>query len=163
MNLDRGQPGDLERVADRPRVVGPRARIQQQPVRVVARLVELLDELALVVALEEPGLQLQLARELLDAELEPGQRHVPVVLGGPAAEHVEVHAMEDRDPVPHPVDNSSKAAASSSSATRQPVRSCPGSSTRTKPTRPPRRFLSRPTAALTAARSTAGSSAVGSP
>ena len=49
VDLDRRQPGDLDRVAQRPRVVRPGARVQQQAVGVVARLVQLLDVLALVV------------------------------------------------------------------------------------------------------------------
>ena len=57
VHLHRRQPGDLDGVAQRPRVVRPGARVEQQPVGVVGRLVDLLDVVALVVGLEEPGLQ----------------------------------------------------------------------------------------------------------
>ena len=77
VHLDRRQAGDLDRVAQRPRVVRPRARVEQQPVGVVARLVQLLDVLALVVGLEEARLEPELARELLDALLEPRERQPP--------------------------------------------------------------------------------------
>ena len=64
--------------------------------------------------------------------------------------------MHDRHAVlPHRA-SSSIAALRSPSLTRQPVRVRPGASTSTKPTRPPRRFLSRCTAAATAARSIGG-------
>ena len=70
MDLDGRQRGQLDRVAQRPRVVRPRAGVEQQAVRVVIDLVELLDVLALVVGLEEDRLQLQLVREPLDPVLE---------------------------------------------------------------------------------------------
>ena len=63
--------------------------------------------------------------------------------------------MHDRHAVLHRV-SSSIAARRSPSATRQPVRVRPGASTSTKPTRPPRRFLSRWTATATASRSIGG-------
>ena len=70
VHLDRRQPGDLERVADRPRVVRPGAGVEQQPVGVVGAPVQLLDELALVVGLEEARLEAELARELRRSALE---------------------------------------------------------------------------------------------
>ena len=60
VHLDRRQAGDLERVADRPRVVRPRARVQQDAVLRLAGLVQLLAELALAVRLEERRLEAQL-------------------------------------------------------------------------------------------------------
>ena len=55
-----GSAGDLERVADRPRVVRPRARVQQDRVGLPAQLVQALDERALVVGLKEARPQAQL-------------------------------------------------------------------------------------------------------
>src|SRR4051794_17312612 len=63
---------------------------------------QVLDELALVVGLEEPHLQVELAGELADAHLELVEGQAAVVLGGPAAEHVEVDAVHDLDAVFHP-------------------------------------------------------------
>ena len=85
MDLDRRQPGDLDGVADRPRVVRPGAGVEHQPVGVVGARVQLLDELALVVGLEEAGLEPELARELRDPALEQGERQAAVELGGRAA------------------------------------------------------------------------------
>src|SRR4051794_3063461 len=140
----------------------PRARIEHEGVGRVRGPVELFDELALVVALKEDHLEAQIVREVLDALLEPGQREIAVVLGGPAAQRVEVDPVHDRDAVSHPA-SSFNAARTASSSTAWPLRTSPGPPTRTKPTRPPRRFLSRPTALSTASRSTAASRRVGSP
>ena len=85
------------------------------------------------------------------------------MLGRPAVQPVEVDAVQDGDAVLHRPCNSATAARTSSSATGQPVRTSPGASTSTKPTRPPRRFLSRRVAAATSAGSMAGSSVVGRP
>src|SRR3954449_12564703 len=149
VHLDRGQPGDLQRVADRPRVVRPRPRVEHDPVGVVGRLVELLDELALVVALEEVAREVELAAELRDPLLELGEGEPAVVLGGPAVERPEVDAVQDGHAVLHRI-SPPNADRTSPSETGAPVRTSPGASTRTKPTRPPRRFLSRCTAASTA-------------
>src|SRR4051812_45918334 len=162
VDLDRRQPGDLERVTQRPRVVGPGAGVEHEPVGVIAGAVELLDELALEVGLEEPRLEAQRLGELRDLPLELGEREVAVDLGRPPLEHVEVHPVHHGHPVLHRA-SSSIAARRSPSATRHPVRVRPGSSTSTKPTRPPRRFLSRCTATATASRSTPTSSCVGRP
>ena len=70
VDLDGRQPGDLDRVAQRPRVVRPGAGVEQQPVGVVGGAVQLLDELALEVGLEEARLEPELVRELADLALE---------------------------------------------------------------------------------------------
>src|SRR3954471_13428379 len=141
VHLDRGQPGDLQRVADRPRVVRPRAGVEHDPVGVVGCLVELLDELALMVALKEVARKVQLAAELRDPLLELGEGQPAVVLGGPAVQRAEVDAVQDGHAVLHRVSPAS-AARTSPSETGTPVRTSPGASTSTNPTRPPRRFLS---------------------
>src|SRR4051812_45439344 len=81
MHLHRRQPRHLEGVPDRPRVVGPRARVEDQAVGALPRAVEPLHELALVVRLREARLHLEPAGELLDLHLELGQRDAAVVLG----------------------------------------------------------------------------------
>ena len=53
VDLDGRQGGDLERVADRPRVVRPRAGVHDDGVRHALEAVQVLDELALGVGLEE--------------------------------------------------------------------------------------------------------------
>ena len=53
VDLDRRQAGELERVADRVRVVRPGARVEHHPVGEPVEPVQVLDELALVVGLEE--------------------------------------------------------------------------------------------------------------
>ena len=54
MDLDRGQVGELDGVADRPCVVRPRARIEHDGVGEPIEAVQVLDERPLVVGLEEP-------------------------------------------------------------------------------------------------------------
>ena len=84
VHLDRGQPRHLDGVAQRPRVVGPGAGVEQEPVGVVGGAVQLVDVLALVVGLEEAHLEAELARVLRDLALELGQREVAVDLLGAA-------------------------------------------------------------------------------
>ena len=62
VDLDRRQPGDLERVADRPRVVGPGAGVEHGAVGDLGQAMQVLDELALVVGLKERDLEVELAR-----------------------------------------------------------------------------------------------------
>src|SRR4051794_27669325 len=161
VHLDGGQPRDLDRVAQRPRIVCPRARVEDQPVGEVGRLVQLLHELGLVVGLEEARLQPELAPEARDLVLELGVREPAVVLCRAPVERAQVDPVQDGDAALHR--NPASAARTSLSATGTPVRTSPSASTSTNPTRPPRRFLSRWTAASTASWSTSGSSAVGSP
>ena len=66
MDLDRGQAGQLQRVADRVRVVGPGARVEDDPVGEPLQAVQVLDELALVVGLKEPRLEPELGRAISD-------------------------------------------------------------------------------------------------
>ena len=70
MDLDARQPAELQRVADRPRVVRPGAGVEQDPVGVVGGAMELLDELTLVVGLKEGGLEPERVAVLGDAPLE---------------------------------------------------------------------------------------------
>ena len=53
VHLDRRQPGQLERVGDRAAVVGPGAGVDERRVGQLGRAVQVLDELALGVGLEE--------------------------------------------------------------------------------------------------------------
>ena len=73
MDLDGRQAGQLERVPDRVGVVRPRARVEDDPVGQVVEPVQMLDELALVVGEEEPGLQAEFGGRLGDLQLELGQ------------------------------------------------------------------------------------------
>ena len=162
VHLDRGQPGDLERVADRPRVVRPRARVEDQAVREVARLVELLARTRPRSRSGRTGSRARARGPAPDPLLEPQEGQAAVVLGGPAVELVEVDPVHHRDAVLHDRPNSATAARRSSGATAIAVRTSPGASTSAKPTRP-RRFLSRAVAATTSAGSIAGSRRVGRP
>ena len=99
VDLDGGQRGDLQRVADRPRVVRPRARVDDDAVGEALDAVQVLDELALVVGLKEPRLQIELAREGADLLLELIEGQRAVVRGRAPPEHVEVDAVQDVDAV----------------------------------------------------------------
>ena len=79
VHLDRRQRRDLERVADRPRVVGPGAGVQHEPVGDLGDLVQLLDELALEVRLQEADLEAQVVGPGRDLLLEAIERQVAVV------------------------------------------------------------------------------------
>src|SRR4051812_48656783 len=149
MHLDRGQAGDVERVADRVRVVGPRAGVQDEPVGQRRRAVEQLAELALVVRLRERQLESELAPEVVDPRLELRQREAAVQLRVAPLEHVEVHAVDHLDAVLHGECTSSTAASTSASPTTCPWDTSPGACTSTNGTSDPRRFLSRPTSSTT--------------
>src|SRR5437588_4781715 len=95
MDLDRRQSGQLEGVADRVGVVRPGARIEDQPIRQTLEPVQPLDELALVVGLEEPGLEAELAALLADPELELVEAQRAVVLRVTTTELVQMHAVHD--------------------------------------------------------------------
>src|SRR5829696_3437077 len=163
MDLHGRQPGDLQRVPQRPRVVRPRAGVEDQAVREVGRLVELLHVLALEVRLEEAHLEPDLTTVTADLLLEPHQTQPAVDLCRAPVERGQVDPVHHRHAIPHPDSNAATAARTSSGATATPVRTSPGASTSAKPTRPLRRFLSRAVAATTAAGSTAGSRRVGRP
>ena len=66
VDLDRRQRGDLERVGDRAAVVGPGAGVDDARVGELGQPVQVLDELALGVGLEEDRLELELAGPALD-------------------------------------------------------------------------------------------------
>src|SRR5689334_14500026 len=99
---------------------------------------QVLHELALGVGLKEARLQVELAGETLDLNLELGQGEVAVDVLVAPAEHVEVDAVQDLDPVPgahhHRPRISSTAARTLSGGSRSPQRGSPGSEIRTKPT-----------------------------
>ncbi len=99
VDLDRRLAGDLERVADRPRVVRPRPGVDEDGVGGPGDAVQVLAELALVVGLEEGGLEIELAGVAVDPVLELGERLGPVDLGVAAPERVEVDAVHHRHPV----------------------------------------------------------------
>jgi hypothetical protein len=79
--------------------VRPRTGVQEKAVRAVVRAVEVLTELALVVRLRERDLEPQLVSEAPDPDLELPEGETTVVGSIAAAEHVEVHAVNDLDPV----------------------------------------------------------------
>src|SRR3954467_2288727 len=136
VDLDGGQPGDLQRVADRVGVVRPRARVEHDRVAEALKPVQVLDELALGIGLEEAHVEAEVAREALDAHLELGVGQRAVVLARSAAELVAVDAVHDLDavvrPGAHGMANSATAARRSSGSTGWPWRTSPGASTRTK-------------------------------
>src|SRR5205085_12634985 len=140
-DLDGRQSGDLQRVADRERVVRPRAGVEEQAVHGVFETMQLLDELALVVGLEELDGEVQLRTPVGDLGLELHQRQRPVVTGRTAAELVEVHAVHDGDAVSrvHAALSSRTAARSSPSSIWQPGRAAPGASSSTNGTDSPLR------------------------
>ena len=94
-----GTPADLERVANRPAVVGPCAGIEDRGVGDVVESVQPLDVLGLAVGLKERHGEAEFAAEAPDLLLELVERQVPVVLARPAAEHVEVDAVQHLDAV----------------------------------------------------------------
>ena len=159
VDLDRGHAGDLERVADRVAVVRPGAGVEQRRVGELRETMQVLDELRLAVGVKEARLQAELVSVTVDPALELVQRQVAVVLARAPAEHVQVDAVQDRDPVvgrwTHPRCSSSTAALTLSGSTRWPTTGSPGRSSRTKPTPSAVRFLSRSSAARTASTSTA--------
>ena len=87
----------LERVADRPAVVRPRARVHNEAVGGVERRVQELDVLALVVRLPAADLEAQLAGPRVDLRLEILERAVAVDAGVASPEQVEVDPVEDVD------------------------------------------------------------------
>src|SRR4051812_48484196 len=97
MNLDYRHLEQLERVADRIAVVAPRARVEDQPVDVVVRVVDPFDELALAVRLPAAGADVEGVRPLVDLRLELIHAHAAVELRVAAPDHIEVDAVEDQD------------------------------------------------------------------
>src|SRR5437763_7943297 len=151
MDLDRREGGDLQRVADRPRVMRPRSRVEHDGVGVLAQRVQALDECALVIALKEARREVQLAGFALDPLLELGKRERAVQRRVAATELVEVHAVHDLDARPRAhAASSATAARTSSAASWHPTSTSPGAATSTNGTSPERRFLSRASASSTA-------------
>jgi hypothetical protein len=99
VDLDRGQPDDVERVGDRAAVVGPGPGVDQDAVGEVARPVQVIDELALVVGLEEERFEARLVCPALDLVFELRQRVAAVEGGVAALEDVEVDPMQDGNPI----------------------------------------------------------------
>src|SRR5687768_10839212 len=79
VHLDDRDPRYLERVADRPRVVRPRAGVDDHAVGDLLDAVQVLDELTLGVRLKEARVELELAREAVDRMLELAERDPAVV------------------------------------------------------------------------------------
>ena len=88
---------ELRRVVDRPRVVAPRARVHDDAVRPVERVVTPVDELPFVVRLAAPDRAPDLVRPLVDLRLELGKRHPAVRRGVASVERIEVDAVQDDD------------------------------------------------------------------
>src|SRR5439155_5394260 len=141
-----------QRVADRPRVVGPRAGIEHDGIGAAGKRVQALDERALVVCVKEARREAQLAAVLLDPALELGERERAVQQRIAAAELIQVDPVHDLDavwPAAHRV-SSSTAARSSPASTSVSWLTSPGACTSTNGTPARRRFLSRATASSTA-------------
>src|SRR5581483_5022638 len=162
MDLHGRQSGHLERVVDGVGVVGPGPGVEDDAVRQPFQAVEMLDEVALVVGLEEARDQPGLGPDFGDVALELLVVHRAVVLGVTASELVEVDAVHHLDPVAcdraHELANSRTAPIRSRAATSQSGRAAPGWSRSTNGTGPsPTRFLSRAVAMTTASGSTPAS------
>src|SRR4051812_8200094 len=116
MNIDRRQRADLERVADRPAVMRPGARVHDQRIRGLRRLMQALDERAFLVGVEEARLEAEVTGPVPDAHLQLDQGESAVVLRVALSEHVEVHAVHHLDPVR--ADHAVQAAASCAAPAR---------------------------------------------
>ena len=139
VDLDRRQAGDVEGVGDRAAVVGPGAGVDDDGVGEVGQPVQVLDELALGVGLEEDRLEAELAGEAADPPLQLVEREAAVDRGVAALEDVEVDAVQDGDAV---VGGSGSSRSRAPPRRRGPYpgrapgpsRGSPGSERRTKPT-----------------------------
>src|SRR5262249_47026254 len=140
-------------------VVAPRARVHDHAVDVVVRVVDPVDELALVVRLPAASVQVELVRPRIDAALELVQAQAAVDPRVAPAERVEVRAVEDED-LHQSAMRLSSADRTSSGGRASTVGPCSPSKTRL--IAPPVRFLSRKSACQARSRSTStgcGSSA----
>src|SRR4051794_29565581 len=164
VHLDRRDASQVERVPDRPRVVSPGACIQDRGVADLRQAMEVLDEIALGVRLEERGLEIKLTGEALDLNLELREREVAVDVVIAAAEHVEIDAMHHLDSVASDRAHlsSSTTARTLSGSTSSPQRGSPGSESSTNPSPSRLCFLSRCIAVSTSSVLTDGSSETGS-
>ena len=77
VDLDGRQACELDGVADRVAVVSPGAGVEQGGIGDLGQAMEVLHELALVVGLEKPHLELEGLREALDLDLELPERDPP--------------------------------------------------------------------------------------
>ena len=97
VHLDERYLEGLERIVDRPRVMRPGSRVDDQAVGGAERLMEKADVLALVVRLAAPHLQVELAGPGVDLRLEILDRLAAVDRLVAPAEQVEVDPVEDVD------------------------------------------------------------------
>jgi hypothetical protein len=97
MNFGDRQAGCADRVVDRDRGVRVGARIDDDRVRLVARLLDPVDELAFVVGLAELDRQAQSGAGLPTVGLDVGQRVSPIDGGFALAQHIQVRAVQDID------------------------------------------------------------------
>src|SRR5438552_7321272 len=164
MDLEGRHGRDLQGVADRPRIVGPRAGIEHHGISAAGKRVQALDERALVVGVEEARREAQLATVPLDLALELRERERAVQQRITPAQLVQVDPVHHLHAVPtdaHRV-SSSTAARSSAASTSVSWLTSPGARTSTNGTPPRRRFLSKARASSTAS-TEAPARATGSP
>src|SRR5207237_1327191 len=125
----------------------------EHAVRPAARLVQLVDQGALMVGVHRAHSMPELPRPRDDHLLQLGERRLSVDLRLPLAEQVQVRAVEEEDV--HPARVYARAAASAraqSSALASRSTGAPMRSRRTNRTAPRRAFLSRPIASRAACR-----------
>src|SRR5579859_3248426 len=160
VDLDDRQPQGLQTIVEGYRIVRERARVDDDSLRAGALLLQEVDDLALVVALENGDLDVQLLRLLAHHVVEVGQRPRAVYVRLALAQQVEVRPVDDDDLL-------------HASAFLRTLRTSPGGTswpTSAKPmrrgsthaTRPRRAFLSVGMTARTRSTSTRGDSS-GSP
>ena len=143
MHLDDGRLEQLERVADRVRVVRPGTGIGDDAVRPVERVVAPVDVLPFVVRLPAADVTAELRGPLVDAGLQLRERE-PAVEGGVATrEHVEVHAVQDDDLHGALYSAISSSSAERTSASGRAATTGPSSSSSTSRSSPRADFLSR--------------------
>src|SRR6185312_14391394 len=155
VHLHDGRLEQLERVADRVRVVRPGTGIGDDAVGPVERVVAPLDELPFVVRLPATDVAAELGAPLVDAGLELREREPAVERWIAAREHVQIHAVQDDHLHGAPL----YSAISPSSAERTSVSGLasttgPSSFSSTSRSSPPHAFLSRCIAAQARSRST---------
>src|SRR6266567_236270 len=147
VHLDDRRRQRLEAIVERDRVVGQGAPVEDDPVRLGALPVQVIDDSPLGRRLEEIDLGTALLRTLADAALDVGQGLGPVDLGLADAEPVQVGAVHDQDP--HRPTISRTASSTTSGGTGRPTSARPSSRGRTHSTLPRVAFLSRGMAAST--------------
>ncbi len=131
MHLDGRQLGELDRIVDRPGVVGPGAGVEDQRVGILAGAVQQLHVLALVVGLlKDDAADAQLAGVGVDLLLELIEREAAVVRRVAHAQLIEVDAMQHHH-ARRGHRSSSTAASTAASSSSSPQRNWPGPSTTT--------------------------------